>query len=38
LKKARLKFLGVSNQIIKEFKLAENINDSFIETLNEKLG
>ncbi|MCL6220718.1 DUF4365 domain-containing protein [Zunongwangia pacifica] len=38
LKKARLKFLEVSNQIIKEFKLAENINNSFIETLNEKLG
>ncbi|ALJ03842.1 hypothetical protein APS56_01160 [Pseudalgibacter alginicilyticus] len=38
LKKARLKFLEVSNQIIKEFKLAKNINNSFIETLNEKLG
>ncbi|CAN0599391.1 unnamed protein product, partial [Ectocarpus sp. 12 AP-2014] len=38
LKKARLKFLEVSNQIIKEFKLADKMNDSFIQSLNEKLG
>lgn len=38
LKKARLKFLDVSNQIIKEFKLAEEMNNSFIETLEEKIG
>ncbi|MCD8433654.1 MULTISPECIES: DUF4365 domain-containing protein [Tenacibaculum] len=38
LKKARLKFLETSNQIIKEFKLADKMNDSFIEALKEKLG
>lgn len=38
LKKARFKFLEVSNQIITEFKLADKINDSFIKTLEEKLG
>jgi len=38
MKKARLRFLEVSNQIITEFKLAEKINNSFIETLEEKLG
>lgn len=38
LKKARLQFLEVSNQIVTEFKLAEKINNSFIETLEEKLG
>ena len=37
LKKARFKFLEVSNQIITEFKLAEKINDSFIKTLEDKL-
>lgn len=38
LKKARLKFLAVSNQIIEEFKLAQKINNSFIEMLEDKLG
>lgn len=38
LKKARLNFLEVSNQIINEFKLADKMNDTFIGTLKEKLG
>jgi hypothetical protein len=38
LKKARLKFLEISNQIITEFKLSEKINDSFIKTLEKKIG
>ena len=38
LKKARIKFLEVSNQIITEFKLANDMNDLFIETLEDKLG
>lgn len=38
LKKARLNFLEVSNQIIKEFKLADKMNDSLIKTLENKLG
>lgn len=38
LKKARLNFLEVSNQIIREFKLGDKMNDAFIKTLEEKLG
>lgn len=37
LKKSRLKFIEISNQIIKEFKLSDEITLSFIKSLEEKL-
>lgn len=38
LKKSRIKFIDITNQIIKEFKLSDEIALSFIKSLEEKLG